>query len=282
MNIQTVIKLAIEVSIFMTVFSFGLKSSLDDVLYLVRRPSLFARSLLSMFIIMPVFTAAVVANLNLHPAVKIALVALAVSPIPPLLPQRELKAAGTASYGFGLLYTAALIAIIYVPIAVSLLANYFGIEDHTPAAEVARLVLITVLVPLSIGIAVRYYAPALAGRMAKPVLKAALVVLGVSILPLLVKLFPSVLSLIGDGTIVVIVAFVLVGLTVGHLLGGPEPDNRTILAFSTAIRHPGVALAIAVANFPGEKLIPAAIVMYLILNIIVSIPYLIWRRRRGT
>jgi BASS family bile acid:Na+ symporter len=280
MNIQTLIKLAIEASIFMTVFSLGLRSSIDDLMYLVRRPSLLARSLLSMNIIMPVLTAAVVSNLNLHPAVKISLVALAVSPIPPLLPQRELKAAGTASYGFGLLYTAALIAIVYVPIAVSLLASYFGIEDHTPAAEVARLVLITVLAPLSIGIAVRRYAPAMAGRMAKPVLKAALVVLGVSVLPLLVRLFPSVLSLIGDGTILVIVAFVLVGLAAGHLLGGPEPGNRTILAFSTAIRHPGVALAIAVANFPGEKLIPAAIVMYLILNIIVSIPYLIWRRRR--
>jgi BASS family bile acid:Na+ symporter len=100
-----------------------------------------------MNIIMPVLTAAVVSNLNLHPAVKIALVALAISPVPPLLPQRELKAAGTASYGYGLLFTAALIAIVYVPVAVRLLGSFFDFADHTPPVAVARLVLVTVSRP---------------------------------------------------------------------------------------------------------------------------------------
>ena len=280
MKIQTLIMITIQASIFMTVFSFGLNSSLDDILYVVRRPSLLARSLLSMNIIMPLFAAVIITLFDFHPAVKIALVALAVSPVPPLLPQRELKAAGTASYAYGLLFTAALIAIVYVPLAIELLSRFFDVPAHMPPAAVARLVLITVLAPLSIGIAVRHYASALAGRIAKPVLMVALVVLGVSILPLLVVLFPSVMSLIGNGTIIVIVAFVLVGLASGHLLGGPEPDDRTILALSTAIRHPAVAMAIASANYPGEKLVPAAVLLYLILNVVVSIPYLIWRRRR--
>jgi BASS family bile acid:Na+ symporter len=140
---------------------------------------------------------------------------------------------------------------------------------------------VTVLVPLTLGITVRHFAPAFAERMAKPVLIAALIVLGLCVVPLLIGLFPLVLSLVGNGTIIVIVAFVLAGLLSGHLLGGPEPDNRTILALSTAVRHPGVAMAVATANFPGNRLVPAAIVMYLILNIVVSIPYLIWRRRKA-
>jgi len=39
--------------------------------------------------------------------------------------------------------------------------------------------------------------------------------------------------------------FVAIGLAVGHLLGGPAREDRSVLALATASRHPGVALAVA-------------------------------------
>ena len=63
-------------------------------------------------------------------------------------------------------------------------------------------------------------------------------------------------------------------------LGGPAPANRTSLAISTATRHPGIALALAQANFPAEKLVLAALLLYLLINAIVSIPYILWIKRR--
>jgi bile acid:Na+ symporter, BASS family len=74
--------------------------------------------------------------------------------------------------------------------------------------------------------------------------------------------------------------FVLIGLAAGHLLGGPDPDDRTVLALSTATRHPGVAIAIANANFPGGKLAVAAVLLYVLVSAVVSIPYLNWIKRR--
>jgi BASS family bile acid:Na+ symporter len=87
-------------------------------------------------------------------------------------------------------------------------------------------------------------------------------------------------SLTGDGTIIALAAFVLVGLAVGHLLGGPDPEDRTVLALSTASRHPGVALAIAHATFPEQQLVLAAVLLYLLVSALVSMLYLAWRRRR--
>ena len=66
---------------------------------------------------------------------------------------------------------------------------------------------------------------------------------------------------IGNGSLAAIVAFVFIGLAAGHLLGGPEPANRTVLAFTTSSRHPGIAIAIASANFPGQKLVFAVILL---------------------
>ena len=101
-----------------------------------------------------------------------------------------------------------------------------------------------------------------------------------SVLPILFTAWPAIASLIGNGTVVAIAAFILAGLAAGHLLGGPDPDDRTVLAFCTAFRHPGVAIAIAGANFPGQKLVSAAVLLYLLVSAVVSIPILAWRRRQ--
>ena len=91
---------------------------------------------------------------------------------------------------------------------------------------------------------------------------------------------PAMWLLVGNGTGLAFATFVAVGLAIGHLLGGPAPANRTSLAISTASRHPGIALALAQANFPAEKLVLAALLLYLLINAIVSIPYILWIKRR--
>ena len=166
MDLATLIPLLLKASVVFIVFSLGLNARLDDALYLFRRPSELVRSLLSMNVIMPVFAAAMAALFDLHIAVEIALIALAVSPVPPILPKKEFKAGGHAAYAIGLLTAAALLAIIFIPVAVDVLGRIFGRPAHISLAVITQLVLTTVLVPLAAGIAVRHLAPALAERIA--------------------------------------------------------------------------------------------------------------------
>jgi bile acid:Na+ symporter, BASS family len=150
-----------------------------------------------------------------------------------------------------------------------------------PLANVARIVVLSVLAPLAIGMAVRRVVPAFAERIATPVSLVGTVLLVAGALVVLVSAWPAIVSLIGNGTILAIAAFTLIGLVVGHLLGGAYPEDRTVLALSSASRHPGVAMAIAAANVPGQKLVGAAVVLYLLLSAVVSIPYLIWSRHQS-
>ena len=86
--------------------------------------------------------------------------------------------------------------------------------------------------------------------------------------------------MIGHGVLVVLALFTLVGVAIGHFLGGPNPDDRTVLALATGIRHPGLAMAIASVNFPDQKVaVLAVVVCHVIVGLILSIPYLIWRKR---
>ena len=98
-------------------------------------------------------------------------------------------------------------------------------------------------------------------------------------IPLVVRLSSAMFSLIGNGTILVMVFFALVGFATGHLLAGPDPEDRTVLALSTATRHPGIAIAIVLANYPDQKLAPAAAVLYVLVSAIAAKPYLSWAAR---
>ncbi len=70
-----------------------------------------------------------------------------------------------------------------------------------------------------------------------------------------------------------------IGLAVGHWLGGPDPNDRTVLALAAASRHPGVALAISSANFPGDEAVLPALLLYLLAATVLAIPYVKWRKR---
>jgi BASS family bile acid:Na+ symporter len=278
MDVTTLIGVAIQASIFLIVFSVGLTSSHEDALYLLRRPGQLVRSLLSMNVVMPLVAAGLAMVFDFDRAIKVALVALAVSPVPPILPKRESKVGGRPSYGIGLLVVAAVLAVVFVPLALKVIAWAFDTEARVPESAVARLVAITVLAPITAGLVVRRLVPALAARAARPISLGAMTLLGVVSVLLLVAAWRPALSIIGNGHVLGLAAFVAIGLAVGHLLGGPHPADRVVLALSTACRHPGVALSIATANFPHEKRVLGAILLYLFIGLIVSTLYLKWHR----
>ena len=279
MSLAELIQLILKVSIVLNVFGLGLNATRQDVTCLFRRPGLLARSLLPMYVVMPLLAVFLVATFDLRPPVKIALVALSVSPVPPLLPRRTMRAGGESSYMFGLLVAAALLSIVLVPAALGSIGLAFGLPLRTPATAIVKLVGMTVIAPLCAGILVRSMAPKPAMRITKPVLLVAMIMLAGGILPVVFKAWPAIVSLIGNGTLAAIAAFVLTGLAAGHLLGGPSLEQRTVLAHATAFRHPGIAVAIAQINFPQEKTVLAAVLLYLLLGAVLAIPYVAWRRR---
>jgi BASS family bile acid:Na+ symporter len=279
MTLHELIPLLLRGSILLSVFAIGLNARPADAAYLLERPARLARSLLAMYVVMPIFVVGIIETVDLHQAVAVSLLALAVSPVPPLLPKKQIKAQGEPSYAIGLLVVAAVAAVFFIPAAVELLGRYFNIPAHMKAWPIARLVLILDLAPLLAGMFVRRLAPKFAFRISKPVALVAVILLATSILPVMFTAWPSVVALFSTGAFVAIGAFVFAGLALGHMLGGPDPHDRAVLALATATRHPAIALAIGATNFPQQEAVMPAILLYVLLNAIFTIPYVIWRRR---
>jgi BASS family bile acid:Na+ symporter len=279
MTSQQVVILALQVSVVLTVFGFGLQTTAHELLYVVRRPGLLTRSFVAMFVLMPIVAVVLVRVFELRPAFEIALVALAISPVPPLLPKKEGKAGGQSAYGLGLMATVSLLAIVVVPLSVEILGRYFARPLQMPPIAVAKVVVIMTLLPLIAGVIVRTIAPAIADRLDKPARRIATILLLVGAGALLVAALPAMAALIDAGTLLATAAFVVVGLAAGHVLGGPEAEHASVLALSTASRHPAIALAVAKNNFPNEPYLGVTILVYLLVLAVLTVPYVLRQRR---
>ena len=270
MNLQTLIPLVLKISILLTVFALGLQATFADAVFLFRRPKLLFRGFVSMNVIMPALALALVMTFKLNPAVEIALVVLSVSPVPPIFPKKALKAGGKEDYTIGLLVATVVLAIVAIPATMEIFQRITGVPLQMSALAVATKVFTTVLTPLLCGIAVRAVSPSIADRVTKPIGSIAGVLLIVGVLPVLFVLMKTVLPLLGDGTLVSLIVFALIGYFVGYLFGGPDPEQRSVLSLATASRHPGLAIAIAHANFPEQKLVAPLVLLYLIVSGIVT------------
>ena len=278
MTMQQVVILVLQVSILLTVFGFGLQTTLHDLHYLVRRPGLLVRSLVSMFLVMPIVAVILVRAFELRPSFEIALVALAISPVPPLLPGKEGKAGGRAAYALGLMAVVSVLAIVVVPLWLQLLALYLDRQLQMPPAAIAKVVVMMTLLPLLTGVVVRALVPAVAARLEKPTRprrdRAARGRRGRA----RDRVDASDADVTDPGILLALAAFVVVGLGVGHWLGGPQADDATVLALSTASRHPAIALAVAKINFPNEPFLGATILLYLIVLTVLTVPYVLRQR----
>jgi BASS family bile acid:Na+ symporter len=279
-DIKTLVLLAAKVSILSTVFSFGLHTTGHEILYLTRRPGLLARSLLSMLVVVPLIALALDLTFILRHTLEVALMALAISPVPPLLPNRESKSGGNEGYALGLMALLGLLAIVTVPLSTNILQRVFNRPLAVPPAAIAKAVFVAILLPLGAGMLVRALFPALASRLEKPVSLIGKVLLLLAALVALAGSWRAVAAALGDGTLIALVAFVALALIAGHVLGGPDPDHSVVLALSSACRHPAIALSIATLNFADEHF-AGTILLYLIVNFIVGGVYVAWQRRRA-
>ena len=280
MNVEDIIRIAVLLSIMLIVLGFGLLCTWSDATSLFRNRGLLLRSLLAMNVILPLFAAALAALFTLRPVIEVVLIALAVSPVPPFLPLKQSKLVGHHEYIYGLLGATSLLTIVLAPATVILIGLIASRHASINPIAIARIVALTVLVPFALGLFLRRVKPDLAVRSSPIASKLGMALLVIAVVPVLIKMWPAMIALVGDGTVLAIIAFIVVGLAAGHLLGGPDPSTRTVLALATATRHPGVALVIATANYPDTKLVAPAVLLYLLVCIVASMPYIMWRKRQ--
>lgn len=185
---------------------------------------------------------------------------------------------GRPEYGLGLVLLLAVFGVPIIMISVQILQTVFGRDYMAAPWTIAKLLVLTMLVPLVAGMVLARVSPSTARRLEGPIERVQRWLLPIAMVVLLVSAAPDIWSLVGNHTLAALGVFVISTFAAGHLLGGPDRRIEAVLAFATSCRHPATALALASANFPGVDE-HAAIALYGVVTTIVGTAYTVWLRR---
>jgi len=278
--LKQIIPILLTVSLAGLVLTVGLRSVRGDLIYVLTRPSFLLKAIVAVDVIPIAAAILLTLFLPLEPVVKAGIVLMAISPVPPLVPGQELGLGGRKEYAYGVYVAIALLAVITVPIASEIATRAFGRNDSPDFVQVAKSVVLGVVIPLAVGMVVRLVAPTVAARLAPWVYRLSMLLVFAAFLPILLSIWPEMMSLVGNGTLLAMAAVTAIGLAGGHLLGGPELRDRSTLAIASSIRHPGIAMMLANANF-ADKRVTAAVLLFLLVGVAVGIPYRMWIKRHA-
>lgn len=279
MTLASILASLLPISLALIVASVGLRAERSDLVAARGRPALVVRAVVAVNLVVPAVAVAALWLLPVEPVVKLGVLAMAIAPIAPLLPGRMIQAGAGTPVAVGLYCALLLLAIPIVPATVALIALMFGSDAAVPVGAVARLAIVTGLVPLAAGLVLAGLAPRRARQLATFCNLAGMLILLPFFVLILIRFGGGLWALVGDGVLFAILLAVGAGLAAGHALGGPRPEERRALALAAAIRHPGIAVLIVHANSDDPRATLAAL-LFLFASLVASFAYQAWALRR--
>lgn len=273
----------VSATLFAIMFALGVGLPLDSFSRWQRNRGLILRALLATCVLVPLAAVLLLLwppTLALPQPARFAISLMAVCPSAPLLLRKAGKQGGDRSLAALLQVAAALISILTIPLLALLFTYVFGVAGWAiQPREVASQVAGAQLLPLVLGLLLRRFAPRLATRIELPLERIANILLLVLVLLVLVKTGPLLLTYLGANAVAlpVMAGMVALSLALGYGLADPDPRQRVTLALVTSMRNPGLALLLASTHAAEVSAVKLGILVYLLITVVLSIPFLQWQ-----
>ena len=233
----------------------------------LRNVRLVVLALLANFVVMPLGALGLAKVLSLDEPFGIGLLLLGCAAGAPFLPKLAELAKGNLAFAVGAMVLLMVVTVGYLPIVLPLLLP--GVTVHP--WNIARSLLLLMLLPLVLGLVLRARSDDLAERV-KPVLDW---ISNISLI-LLVCLITAanidkVLQVFGTRGILAGLLFIALGFGTGWLLGGPNADTKRVMALGTGQRNIAAALVVASQSFSDANVVVMVIVVAII-GLIILMP----------
>jgi BASS family bile acid:Na+ symporter len=260
MSIDQLINILVSITLIEMMAAVGLSVTFSDLASVARNWRMVARCALANYVCVPAATVGLLLLFGVQPMVAAGFLILAACPGAPYIPPVVAIAKGNVAVAVGLMLILAGSSAILAPILLYyLLPLVSGSEPlRVDATRIVGTLLMTQLVPLCVGVAVRQWRPLLADRLQKPANLVSkvlnLVVVGVILVTQL-----QMLTEIRPRGFVGMLALLIGSWASGWLLGGAGTEARKAMTLTTSLRNVGVGLVIASSAFAGTPAVTAAL-----------------------
>ena len=253
--LEVVAKLAVLVFVVACMAAAGLGLSVRDVVAPLRRARLVLLAVIANFVVAPALAFALTEVVPLDRPYATGLLLLGGAAGAPFLPKLAQLAKGDFAFSVGLMLLLTVGSVVFMPVVLPLLIPGLS-ADPWP---ILRPLLVTMLLPLAAGMAVRRQSERWASRLRSVFGIVSNVSMILAVVLLIGLNFGAMIGTFGSGAVAVAVLFVALVLAVGYALGGPSPGTRSVLGLGTGQRNVAAALVIATQNFAD----PGVVVMIL-------------------
>jgi bile acid:Na+ symporter, BASS family len=263
-----VVPVALLVFVVSSMLAVGLSLTIGQILAPLRNARLVILALVANFVLMPLAALLIARALRLDQPLGVALVLLGGAAGAPFLPKLAGVAKGNLAFSVGLMVLLMVLTVGYMPLVMPLLLEGVSIDPM----EIARSLVVLMLLPLVIGLAVRARLAAAAGRAAPVLNRVSTLSLTLMVALMLVTNLRNIIDLFGTRGVLASIVFLLVGFGLGWLLGGPGRDTRSVLAMGTAQRNIAAALVVGGQNFDEPRVVVMVVVVAIVgLVVLMSI-----------
>ena len=281
MNIDRLINILITITLIEMMVSIGLGVTFVDLVAVIRNWRLVARAVLANYVCVPAATVGLVLLFNPQPMVAVGFLILAVCPGAPYGPPFAAIAKGNVAVAIGLMVLLAGSSAILAPLLLHYLIPFVSADEPltVDATRIVSTLLVTQLLPLCLGVAVRQMRPLLADRLQRPANLLSKLLNLAAVGFILVAQF-HLLTEIRLRAFIGMLALLIASWAAGCLLGGRKPDARRAMTLTTSLRNVGVGLVIATGSFAGTPAVTATLV-YGLFEVVGSLLLALWWARRS-
>jgi BASS family bile acid:Na+ symporter len=259
-SIDRLINVLVTVTLIEMMAAIGLGVALADLVAVARNGRLLARAVLANYVLVPAATVGLLLFFRPDPMVAAGFLILAVCPGAPYGPPFAVIARANVAVSVGLMALLAGSSALLAPPLLRYLLPLMseGEPLQVDAAKIAGTLLVTQLLPLCVGVAVRWWRPPVADRLEKPAILVSKVLNLIVVGLILVAQF-RLLAAIRPRGLVGMAALLVASWAAGWLLGGHHPNTRKAMTLTTALRNVGVGLVIASGAFAGTPAVTATL-----------------------
>jgi predicted Na+-dependent transporter len=241
--------LAIAFLVCMTM-SLGAEVTWRQLLAVLRDKGLLCRVLTANLILVPLLGLALARIFSMPLDFAVAFLLLAAAPGAPMSLRYTRNRDDDAPFAAALLFILILAAICFTPLIAELILPA-QTRFSVPYDRVATIALLYMVFPGLIGIALQRWGEEAAIVRRVTFLSARVFFLAWVILVTAEQ--SRAVRQLGFPTLAAMVLLIIGSMIIGWIVGGPQRENRRILATGTSMRNIGLCAVIAIESFPGTK-----------------------------
>lgn len=263
-----IVNLSALVFVVSSMLAMGLSLTIPAIIEPLKNLRLVILALVINFVAVPLVVWAIQAVMDLDQDIYTGLVLMGTAAGAPFLPKLAQVAKGNAAFSVGLMVLLMVVTVIYMPIVLPIFLSGVSVN----AWDIARSLIVVMLLPLGIGLFMNARWPATAKELQGLMSQASSIAILLLLVGAIILQWSEIVSLVGTGGLVAIIIFLLVSLVLGYFGGGSDAATRSVMGLGTAQRNLSAAMVVGAQNFSDKPDVLITVVVAGLIGLVLLMP----------